>query len=247
LEGMQSSGPSAPFQLCWGSSHPRCFAAQARYRVTTDGAWVLPGAGWQAPGAPGARCRAHGRRDARRLAGRDAGGLDLHDLGGPTPRAGYDLTVTRAPEENLRSAPAGALIGKLPQGFLLNKVAEGTSGRWIHVTRAGWVEKTDLETVAQVGELADGECPILHVFGVNRTPGPRPGAPGTPGHGPGVGQPDTNPNPSAPVDPSRVASARRTILYRAPEGQPTGTLAPSAPLRVLGRSGEWTRVELEGW
>src|SRR3989454_6958878 len=55
-----------------------------------------------------------------------------------------------------------------------------------------------------------------------------------------------SPSPSAPVDPSRVESARRTVLYRSPEGQPAGTLAPSAPLRVLGRSGDWTRVELEG-
>src|SRR5439155_814117 len=55
------------------------------------------------------------------------------------------------------------------------------------------------------------------------------------------------PSPSTPVDPSRVVSARRTVLYQSPEGQPAGTLAPSAPLRVLGRSGEWTRVELEGW
>jgi hypothetical protein len=37
------------------------------------------------------------------------------------------------------------------------------------------------------------------------------------------------------------------VLYRAPEGPAAGTLAPSAPLRVLGRSGEWTRVQLEGW
>jgi hypothetical protein len=44
-----------------------------------------------------------------------------------------------------------------------------------------------------------------------------------------------------------VESARRTVLYRAPEGPPTGTLAPSAPLRVLGRSGDWARVELQGW
>src|SRR5437870_557497 len=46
---------------------------------------------------------------------------------------------------------------------------------------------------------------------------------------------------------ARVESARRTVLYRAPEGPPAGTLAPAAPLRVLGRSGEWTRVQLEGW
>src|SRR3989454_6334433 len=62
---------------------------------------------------------------------------------GPTPRAGYDLTVTRAPEENLRSAPAGALVGKLPQGFLLNRVAEATTDRWVHVTRSGWVRSEE--------------------------------------------------------------------------------------------------------
>src|SRR5437660_789670 len=80
-------------------------------------------------------------------------------------------------------------------------------------------------------------------------PARKPGDPQTPGRGSGVGPPDTSssPSPSAPVDPSRVESARRTVLYRSPEGQPAGTLAPSAPLRVLGRSGDWTRVELEGW
>src|SRR5207302_11145225 len=163
---------------------------------------------------------------------------------GPTPRAGYDLAVSRAPEENLRSAPAGALIGKLPQGFLLNKVAEGTSGNWVHVLRAGWVEKSAVEAVAQVASTraaaADSDTGGL-------TRGRRTGGPAMPGQRPGVNAPDTSASPSAPVDPSRVESARRTVLYRAPEGAPAGTLAPSAPLRVLGRSGDWTRVELEGW
>src|SRR5216110_262499 len=165
---------------------------------------------------------------------------------GPTPRAGYDLTVTRAPEENLRSAPAGALVGKLPQGFLLNKVAEGTSGRWIHVTRAGWLEKTDLESVAQVASSRTA-APDSDTIQARPTPARTPGvAPGT-GHGSAGSPPDTTASPSAPVDPSRVESARRTVLYRSPEGQPAGTLAPSAPLRVLGRSGDWTRVQIEGW
>ncbi len=204
-------------------------AAQARYRVTTDGAWF-----YQEP---------EGKRLARLARGTIVVGGESRDAWqgvtlegwifatsvGPTPRAGYDLAVTRAPEENLRSAPAGALIGKLPQGFVLNKVAEGTSGNWVHVLRAGWVEKAAVESLAQVANSdPDSGGP---------TPGPRPG----------VGPPDTNSSPTAPVDPSRVESARRTVLYRAPEGAPTGTLAPSAPLRVLGRSGDWTRVELEGW
>ncbi len=241
---MQSSRALRALPVVLGLVTPPLLAAQARYRVTTDGAWFCQ--------EPGGKRLARLARGAVLMGGETQGdwqgvmleGWIFTTSVGPTPRAGYDLTVTRAPEENLRSAPAGALIGKLPQGFLLNKVAEGTSGRWIHVTRAGWVEKTDLETVAQV---ASSRTASADTGSGEPTPGPRPGAPGTPGHGPGVGQPDTNPNPSAPVDPSRVASARRTILYRAPEGQPMGTLAPSAPLRVLGRSGEWTRVELEGW
>ena len=219
-------------------------AAQARFRVTTDGAWFF-----QEPG---------GKRLARLARGAVVVGGESQDAWqgvklegwifatsvGPTPRAGYDLTVTRASEENLRSAPAGALIAKVPQGFLLNKIAEGTSGSWVHVLRAGWVEKSAVESLPPV--------PGARVAGADSDsggpPGRRPGVnPDTPGQRLGGNPPDTNSSPSAPVDPARVESARRTVLYRAPEGAPAGTLAPSAPLRVLGRSGEWTRVELEGW
>jgi len=239
---MQSSRALSPLPVVlWLVLSPP-LAAQARFRVTTDGAWFF-----QEPG---------GKRLARLARGAIVVGGESQDAWqgvtlegwifatsvGPTPRAGYDLAVTRAPEENLRSAPAGALIGKLPQGFLLNKVAEGTSGNWVHVLRAGWVEKAAVESLAQVASSdADSGSP---------TPGPRPGAPGapgTPGHGPGVGPPDTGAGSPGPLDPARLETARRTVLYRAPEGAPAGTLAPSAPLRVLGRSGDWTRVELDGW
>src|SRR5438105_1658438 len=226
-------GPSAP---------DASLAAQARYRITTDGAWFFQEAG--------------GKRLARlargaQVAGGDAQGdwLAVTLEGwifatsvGPTPRAGFDLAVTRAPEENLRSAPAGALVGKLPQGFLLTRVSDGGMDRWVHVTRTGWVQKGDVEAVAQVASsrmAADSDTTPARL-----TPGRSPGVTATPGRGPWVGQPDTS--PAAP-DPSHVESARRTVLYRAPEGAPTGTLAPSAPLRVLGRSGDWTRVEIDGW
>src|SRR5438876_1046233 len=118
---MQSSRALRALPVVLGLVAPLSLAAQARFRVTTEGAWQ----------------------------GVILEGWIFTTSVGPTPRAGYDLTVTRAPEENLRSAPAGALIGKLPQGFLLTRVAEGASGRWLHVTRAGWVEKTDLESIAQ--------------------------------------------------------------------------------------------------
>src|SRR5207253_54279 len=119
-------------------------------RITTDGAWFFQEAG--------------GKRLARlargaQVAGGDARGdwLAVTLEGwifatsvGPTPRAGFDLAVTRTPEENLRSAPAGALVGKLPQGFLLTKVNDGDADHWVHVTRTGWVQQGDVEAVAQV-------------------------------------------------------------------------------------------------
>src|SRR5256886_5435271 len=100
---------------------PLPLAAQARYRVTTDGAWFCQ--------EPGGKRLARLARGAVLMGGEAQGdwqgvmleGWIFATSVGPTPRAGYDLTVTRAPEENLRSAPAGALIGKLPQGFLLTK------------------------------------------------------------------------------------------------------------------------------
>jgi hypothetical protein len=232
---MQSSRAvrALPVVLCL--AFPVSLAAQARYRVTADGTWFYQEAG--------------GKRLARVARGAILVGGESQDdwqavtlegwifatSVGPTPRAGYDIGVTRAPEENLRSAPAGALIGKLPQGFLLTRVAEGSSGRWVHVTRAGWVEKSAVEPVAPVAHSGTATADS------DSTPRP------APSRRPAAGLPDTAAPAPGILDPSRVESARRTVLYRAPEGPPAGTLAPSAPLRVLGRSGDWTRVQLEGW
>ena len=221
-------------------------ASQTRLRVTTDGAWFYQEMG--------------GKRLARLargavLMGDSTPGDWLNvtlegwifgtSVGAPPPspaRAGFDLVVTRIPEENLRSAPSGALVAKLPQGFLLAKVDEGSSERWVHVTRAGWVQKADVEPVAPVVRT---HALALDTAGL--TPGRRPGSPGdSAAHAGSPPRGDSVAGP-APVDPGRVEPSRPTVLYRAPEGPPAGTLAPSAPLRVLGRSGEWARVEVQGW
>lgn len=146
---------------------------------------------------------------------------------GKTERDGADLAVTQAPEENLRDAPSGNLIAKLPQGFLLSKV--GDDRRWVHVKRVMWMKRVSLEPVAAVvsERAADSdsgrEAPV-------RPPGAKP--------------PMTD---SGPSDVARAQSARRTTLYRAPEGPEAGTVGQSTPLRVLSRSGEWTRVQVEAW
>src|SRR6266702_1971888 len=152
LEGMQSSRALRALPVVFSLALSPSLAAQARFRVTTDGAWFF-------------------------------------------------------------QEPGGKRLARLARGAIV--VGGESQDTWQGVTLEGWIFATS----------------------VGPTPRPRPG----------VGPPDTNSSPSAPVDPSRVESARRTVLYRAPEGAPAGTLAPSAPLRVLGRSGDWTRVELEGW
>jgi hypothetical protein len=208
--------------------------------VTTDGAWFYQEAG--------------GKRLARLARGTLVGGGEEQGdwLGvtlegwifassvGSTTRPGFDLAVTRAPDENLRSAPAGALAAKLPQGFVLTRVADGSTDRWVHVTRSGWVEKGAVAAVAQV---ASARAAASADSDTAQTRAPPPRRPGSPALSPS----DTTAGTSAPVDPARLESARRTVLYRAPDGPAAGTLAPSAPLHVLGRSGEWTRVQLEGW
>jgi hypothetical protein len=41
--------------------------------------------------------------------------------------------------------------------------------------------------------------------------------------------------------------AHETRLARVPEGEETGTLEAETPVRILARSGEWVRVQTEGW
>ena len=45
----------------------------------------------------------------------------------------------------------------------------------------------------------------------------------------------------------RAVSTTPSVVRRAPGGDTTGTLLPNAPVRVLARSGDWVRVQMEGW
>src|SRR5256885_4940569 len=123
--------------------------AQQRWRVANDGAWFYQTAG--------------GKRLARLARGAILLGAVKDDWVavtmegwifaasvGTTDRDGYNLAVTRAPEENLRSAPAGALVAKLAQGFLLSRV--DTTDRWVHVRRDGFVSKDDLDLIPETAQ-----------------------------------------------------------------------------------------------
>lgn len=199
-------------------------ASQARYRVTADNEWF-----YQA---------ADGRRLAQIARGAEVQGgaiqgdwitvtLDgwiFASSVGPSPKPEFDLAVTPDGGENLRAAPGGALVGHLAKGFGLKQIA--TQTRWVHVQRQGWMKRASVLPLAAVStttvQAGDSDS--------SKTPSVTPPA-----------------SDSTPVDPSKAQPNRRTTLYRAPDGPPAGAITSETPLRVLSRSGEWARVQFEGW
>ena len=136
----------------------------------------------------------------------------------PTRRDGYDLVVSENEGENLRESPNGAVVGRAREGTLLERV--GQKGRWTRVRRDGWVPRRAIAVQAQ-GKAAP------------KPPAPKP--PAVPA--------------AVAVDPagSHVRAARETRLASTPDGAPVGTVGQGTSTRVLSRTNEWSRVQVEGW
>jgi len=148
----------------------------------------------------------------------------------PTRRDGFDLVVTSEEGENLRRAPNGPIVGRAREGTLLERVGE--KGKWFRVRRDGWVPRKAVpaKTAARKGVDTDPTAQ-----GRDRKSRAQPAA--------------TAPAP-APEPPSvieGVETIREAGLSRMPDSAPTSTLPAGTPARVLGRSGEWVRVQVEGW
>src|SRR5206468_1300704 len=233
LKGMQVS-QITPVLLAVLSLAPPPVAASKgsnRYRVNVDNAWFYQDVA--------------GRRIARLARGAILpGGATRNDWMqvllegwifstsvGPSDRPDFDLLVTRSPNENLRAAPAGPLVAELAQGFGLKRASPDSSGRWVHVTRDGWVQRSALAPMADVvvTRTVDSSESPADTGTARPTPGPRAAT------------------DSMRVDSTRAQPVRMTTLYRAPDGPEAGTIATETPLRVLSRNGEWTRVQFEGW
>jgi hypothetical protein len=146
----------------------------------------------------------------------------------PSRRDGFDLVVTPADGENIRRAPNGEIIGRIREGGLLRKLE--TDGKWTHVRREGWVPR---EAVAPIesAEISPEEADTPAV----QSPSSQ--------HSAGAGS--AGPKPSG--DSDRWETARETPLFSAPDAAQLGALQTGTPARVLGRSGDWVRVQLEGW
>ena len=117
--------------------------AQAQYQVEVDGEWFHqePGQRRLARLARGARVAAGGAVEGPWTRVTMEGWIFERSVG-PANREGFDLMVTRSPEENLRAAPNGALVARLVTGVQLTRVA--ASGGWVRVRRDGWVRRAAL-------------------------------------------------------------------------------------------------------
>jgi hypothetical protein len=230
LKGMQVSQITPVLLALLGLATPQVAASQGgnRYRVNVDNAWFHQDVA--------------GRRIARLARGAVlTGGATRNDWiqvmldgwifatsVGRSDRPDFDLLVTRAPNENLRAAPAGPLVAELSQGFGLKRAPPDSSGRWVHVVREGWVQRSALAPTADIVSTRTVDTSQASDSQAVLAPGPSPQAP-------------------TPLDSTRAQPVRITTLYRAPDGPEAGTVTTDTPLRVLSRNGEWTRVQFEGW
>jgi hypothetical protein len=144
----------------------------------------------------------------------------------PTRRDGFDLVVSEDDGENLRRSPNGPVVGRAREGTLLERV--GQRGKWTRVRREGWVPRKAVQGKAVQGKARK-----------QGTAAAKPAAPKA------VATPP--PAEAEVVGPDAFQAARETGLHATPGGPALGTLQTGSPSRVLGRSGEWARVRVEGW
>lgn len=155
----------------------------------------------------------------------------------PTRRDGFDLVVTASKGENIRRWPNGEVVGRVRAGTLLSK--EEVRGAWTRVSRTGWVPRNAVSSVPVHPETALAAEPYA-------TEAPEPQAQSA-AQAPQAQNTSPPPQPTSGAGEDRVELARETAVYVVPEGGLYGILQPGASARVLGRAGEWTRVQFEGW
>src|SRR6267143_5294532 len=190
LKGMQVSQITSVLLALLGLAPQHVAASQGgnRHRVTVDNAGfyqdvagrriarLARGAVLTAGGGGAGRGGAATRNDWIQVA---LDGWIFATSVGRSDRPDFDLLVTRAPNENLRAAPAGPLVAELSQGFGLRRAPPDSGGRWVHVMRQGWVQRSALAPLADVVATRTADTTSDSDTTQGRlTPGPRPGIPG---------------------------------------------------------------------
>ena len=134
----------------------------------------------------------------------------------------FDLVVSVAGGENLRSGPSGSVVGRLEEGTLLEEL--GREPGWAHVRRRGWIWSASVEqrTAAAAQPAATPAAAGRGASGATPPPARRPEGFATVGPG------------GAPI-------------LTSPDGDTLAHARPTSDLQIVARDGNWARVRLEGW
>lgn len=138
----------------------------------------------------------------------------------------FDLVVSEAGGENLRSGPSGTILGRLEEGALLTEVSRGAS--WARVQRTGWIWSASLDQ-------APAASPAAAAAG-----GARPA-------------PLTSSSTSAPAGPATRAPGGFVNvgsggpILTSPDGDTLAHATADREVQIVRREGNWAQVRLEGW
>lgn len=143
-------------------------------------------------------------------------------------REGFDAQART--RENLRAEPNGRVIARVSTGALFDRLEERAG--WSRLRRDVWIPRSALQSLTN--PPATAQRPAARDRG-------RDSARANTADGIGAG---VNP-PAAPGDHVELAGSAR--LLSTPEGPPVGALERGGRARVVSRSGEWVRVQVEGW
>ncbi|HEU4700490.1 MAG TPA: SH3 domain-containing protein [Gemmatimonadales bacterium] len=164
----------------------------------------------------------------------------------PSTRDGYDLVVNVRAGETLRAAPnaGGAGVGRLRYGVLLRRVAEQNG--WIQVRRTGWIQRS--AAPAKPAPTKPAPTPAAASGKPAQTAKPA-GVPAesTASAAPAASPPAPAAASAASASGDRVELAANAPIYAAPGAGTLGTLQRGASGRTVGQTGEWVKVQLEGW
>lgn len=136
---------------------------------------------------------------------------------GAVTRDGFDVSITPAKGENLRASPNGQVLARFEQGALLNRI--GKKGGWTQVRRSGWISTKALSGAATT----------------------------TQARGKPAAQDSAQATPAGGDASDRVAALRPTALALTPDGAQLAMLDPGTSGQVIGKSGEWVQVQVQGW
>jgi hypothetical protein len=132
-------------------------------------------------------------------------------------RGSFDLRVSANGGENLRANPQGAIRARLLEGCLLQQV--GSEGNWRQVRRRGWLWRGSLELMGAPAVAAEPS--------VTGSAGPAPS--------------------EVSSEPTLITAPTPLVVYATPDGDTIALFQTGAQAQVLGRSGDWVRVRVDGW